>query len=198
MAWTTPKDWQASAILTQADMDTYVSNLLAAIAASVMPSGVMTMFLKPTDFVVTVGSAAHALVGSAGGSLRMDAWAFDAASDESIETQIYTPWDPTLGVVTAEIFWAPATTNSGNCRWDIVTADIDAAAQIDQAADETDSVTDASGGTADALQITDPVTISRTGRFQRIVVNRDANHGTDDTFTGDAWFLGLLLKFTPT
>lgn len=198
MAITTPqKDWQAGAVLTAADLDAYLSaNIKGILDGLLGASGVASLFLPAQVWIATAGSPSHALVGSGGGVLEMDAWAFDAASDESIMTQCYVPWNPAAGTTTAKVYWAPTSTNNGAVYWDVMVSDIASGEQIDQAVDETETVSQAGDGTAENLHITNAVTLNRTGRFWRIVVNRDANNGSDN-YSADASFIGLLLEFTP-
>lgn len=200
MAITTPqKDWQAGAILTAADLDAYLSANIAGILAGLMPSGVVRLTLPAQVFRATAGSPTEALVGSGGGVLEMDAWAMDAASDEAVMTQWEMPFDPAAGTVTAKVLWAPTTTNTGTVAWQLMVSDIADGEQIDQAVDETETFTPQAGsGTAENLHTTAAVTLNRTGRFWRIVVYRNADDAGNDTYTGDASFIGLRIEFTPT
>lgn len=197
MSITTPqKDWQAGAILTAADLDTYLSANIKGVLDALMPGGVKTHFIPAQQFVSTRGSPAHAVVGSGGNELRMDAWGLDQTTPEAITAQWYSDWDPALGTVTAEIYWSPASTNTGNAMFQVMATDVAAAEQVDQAVDEAEAVTQAANGTLEALHITTAVTLNRTGRFLRLTVYRDAGNA-GDTFTADANVHGLLLKFTP-
>lgn len=199
MAWTTPRTWVSGELVAASEMNADVRDNLSALAAIIgNTTGVNRIFIPAVDFTLGTG-ATLAGVGTAAADLDMPAWAFDAASDEYVITSVYVPWALASCTVTASIYWAPSSTNTGLVRWEVRTSDIANGEQIDQAADETDVHSQAGSGTADALHITTPVALSRTGQFWRITVYRDADgSGGTDSFTGDAWFVGLLLEATAT
>ena len=185
MAWTTPKTWTSGELVTAALKNAHVRDNMLGITDG--------YWLDPQAFVVGSG-AALSLVGSAGGLLRALIWAFDPTTTEYIIGMRLLPSYLRGGTTQATIYWAPSTANTGTVIWNLHTATIAAAEQIDQAADETDAfAAQAGSGSAEALHITSTVNLTAlTGPLVRIVVQRDIA----DTNTGDAWFLGLLLQRT--
>lgn len=195
MAWTgEPRTWVTGEVVGAADMNAEVRDRIAALAALIGP-GVGVEFLGAGKFESVQGTPDRAERGSGGGALQMLGWALDPSTIEAVSTTLYVPFDPSLCTMTAKILWAPATTNTGVVRWNLLTADVASGEQIDQTADETDTQEQAGSGTAENLHITSAMTLTRTGRFWRLCVQREANHA-NDTFTGDAWFLGLLIEPT--
>lgn len=179
--------------VTESMLNEQVRDNLLALAAAAAPGGVLSFMIPASEFQAVAGTPTFGPVGSTALS-RIPAWAVDPASDEAVSALYYMPFDPAGVTMEASIIWAPATTNTGNCDWELQVADVAAGEQIDQAADETDSHLQAAGGVVDALQQTTPVALNRTGRLWRVVAYRDANDAVNDTFTGDAYFIGVLIS----
>lgn len=185
MAWTTPRTWVTGEIVTAAIGNLHWrDNLLAAVSQ---------YNLSPADFVLGAG-AAYAIVGSAGGMLRADAWAFDGAgADEYIIAQFIVPgWLTVESPVPTDMYWAPSGAGAGNVKWELQVTVAGGSEQVDQAAQWTNTVTTAAPGVAD--QVTQSTfgnsTFDTAPGVARVVVRRNSADAAD-TYAADAWFFGL-------
>lgn len=148
------------------------------------------------EFDIGFGTPAYATYGSAAG-LVVPGWAFDAAGTEVANALVDVGIDPTLyASVSAQIFWMPSNTNTGQVDWVLGTSDITPGQQVDQADDEADDHFQSGDGTTDNLHVTPAVAVSRTTTFWKIRVIRN---GADvaDTYNADSIFLGVRIIFTP-
>lgn len=189
MSWTTPRTWTTGELVTAAFMNAHLRDNLNA---------VIDGYFLPADVFVVGSGPALAAVGSAGGNTRMTAWAFDQTAVEYILGHMVIP-SYLVNSVYAYIYWSPAVATGGNVVWNLYSSNVIETDQIDEAHLETDTVTEAAGATADALQISAAMTISTsfsTTGITRLCVERNGASASD-TLAGDAWFHGLLIQKVP-
>ena len=126
---------------------------------------------------------------------------FDAGTDQFAQFSVAFPksWDE--GTVTYQVFWSPASTNTGDCIFGlqgVACADGDT---IDVAYGTAVTVTDAGIGTVEDQQVSaesSAVTIAGSPAVDQqsyFQLYRDANAG-GDTFSADARVLGVKLFYT--
>ena len=125
---------------------------------------------------------------------------FDAGTAEYAQFSVGFPKSWNAGTVTFQVYWTPATTNTGNCIFGLQGVSCGDSDTIDVAYGTAAEVTDAGIGTVEDQQITSEsgaVTIAAAGDGEQTYFQlyRDAADGSD-TFTGDARVLGIRLFFT--
>jgi hypothetical protein len=125
---------------------------------------------------------------------------FDASTAEYAQFSVGFPKSWNAGTVTFQVYWTPATTNTGNCIFGLQGVSCGDSDTIDVAYGTAAEVTDAGIGTVEDQQITSEsgaVTIAAAGDGEQTYFQlyRDAADGSD-TFTGDARVLGIRLFFT--
>jgi len=125
---------------------------------------------------------------------------FDASTAEYAQFSVAFPKSWNAGTVTYQVYWTPATTNTGNAIFGLQGVSCGDSDTIDVAYGTAAEVTDAGIGTVEDQQITSEsgaVTISNAGDGEQTYFQlyRDAADGSD-TFTGDARVLGIRLFFT--
>jgi len=185
MAWTAPRTWATGEVVTNSLNNTHLRDNQLGLTDGYC--------LGPQDFFLGAG-AAHALIGVA--SLRpLDAWAFDAAASEYVTAVRLLPSFLRGGTTYVTLYWTPELNGTGAVVWRAHLTTVASGEMIDQAADETVTITHTlSVGSADLLLLTTPTasTSGLAGPLCRIVIER---LGTDagDTLAGDARLLGVLL-----
>jgi hypothetical protein len=126
---------------------------------------------------------------------------FDASTDEFAQFSVAFPKSWNEGTVTYQVYWTPASTNTGDCIFGlqgVACADNDT---IDVAYGTAINVTDAGIGTVEDQQVSaesSAVTIAGSpaaGEITYFQLFRDANAG-GDTFSADARVLGIKIFFT--
>jgi len=125
---------------------------------------------------------------------------FDASTAEYAQFSVGFPKSWNAGTVTFQVYWTPATTNTGNCIFGLQGVSCGDSDTIDVAYGTAAEVTDAGIGTVEDQQITSEsgaVTIAAAGDGEQTYFQlyRDAADGSD-TFTEDARVLGIRLFFT--
>ncbi len=174
-----------AAMLTNLKADSLTAHRTRAVW---LPAGIWTLEDGAPDRV------ARGSVGLGSGTL-LDAWAFDAATLETLVTSLFMPVDYDGNAFSIKLYWTPSTTNTGVVSWNIVTAPIAPASQIDQSISGNITVNQAGAGIAENLQIATFSSFTFNTEMQRIVVARQGAVGAD-TYTADAWFIGLRLEYT--
>jgi len=126
---------------------------------------------------------------------------FDASTAEYAQFSVSMPKSWNEGTLTYQVYWTPASTNTGNCIFGlqaVACADNDT---IDVAYGTQIEVTDAGIGTVEDQQITSEssaMTVAGSpaaGEQTYFQLYRDAADGSD-TFTGECRVLGIKLFFT--
>ena len=131
----------------------------------------------------------------------MKVFDFDASTKQYTQFTIAMPKSWNEGTLTYQVYWAPSTTNTGNCIFGlqgVACADGDT---IDVAYGTAIEVTDAGIGTVEDQQVTaesSAMTVAGSpaaGEQSYFQLYRDAADGSD-TFTGESRVLGIKLFFT--
>jgi len=126
---------------------------------------------------------------------------FDASTDEFAQFSVAFPKSWNEGTVTYQVYWTPASTNTGNCIFGLQGVSCGDSDTIDIAYGTAVNITDAGIGTVEDQQVSavsSAVTIAGSPAVDQLTyfqLFRDANAG-GDTFTGDARVLGIKIFFT--
>ena len=126
---------------------------------------------------------------------------FDAGTDEFAQFSVAFPKSWNEGTVTYQVYWTPASTNTGNCIFGLQGVSCGDNDTIDTAFGTAVNVTDAGIGTVEDQQVTaesGAVTIAGSPAVDQLTyfqLFRDANAG-GDTFSADARVLGIKIFFT--
>ncbi len=125
---------------------------------------------------------------------------FDASTAEYAQFSVAFPKSWNAGTVTYQVYWAPSSTNTGDCIFGLQGVSCGDSDTIDVAYGTGVEVTDAGIGTVEDQQITSEsgavtITAAAVGEQTYFQLYRDAADGSD-TFTGDARVLGIRLFFT--
>ena len=126
---------------------------------------------------------------------------FDAGTDEFAQFSVAFPKSWNEGTVTYQVYWTPASTNTGNCIFGLQGVSCGDSDTIDVTYGTAINVTDAGIGTVKDQQVTaesGAVTIAGSPAVDQLTyfqLFRDANAG-GDTFSADARVLGIKLFFT--
>jgi hypothetical protein len=126
---------------------------------------------------------------------------FDASTDEFAQFSIAMPKSWNEGTVTYQVYWTPASTNTGDCIFGLQGVACGDSDTIDVAYGTAVNITDAGIGTVEDQQISaesSAMTIAGTpaaGELSYFQLFRDANAG-GDTFSADARVLGIKIFYT--
>ena len=126
---------------------------------------------------------------------------FDAGTDEFAQFSVAFPKSWNEGTITYQVFWTPASTNTGDCIFGLQGVACGDNDTIDVVYGTAITVTDAGIGTVEDQQVTaesSAVTIAGSPAVDQqtcFQLYRDANAG-GDTFSADARVLGIKLFFT--
>jgi len=126
---------------------------------------------------------------------------FDAGTDEFAQFSVAFPKSWNEGTVTYQVYWTPASTNTGDCIFGLQGVSCGDSDTIDVAYGTAINVTDAGIGTVEDQQVSaesSAVTIAGSPAVDQLTyfqLFRDANAG-GDTFSADARVLGIKIFFT--
>jgi len=126
---------------------------------------------------------------------------FDASTDEFAQFSVAFPKSWNEGTVTYQVYWTPASTNTGDCIFGLQGVSCGDSDTIDIAYGTAINITDAGIGTVEDQQVSaesSAVTIAGSPAVDQLTyfqLFRDANAG-GDTFSADARVLGIKLFFT--
>ncbi len=126
---------------------------------------------------------------------------FDASTDEFAQFSIAMPKSWNEGTITYQVYWTPASTNTGDCIFGLQGVACGDSDTIDVAYGTAVNITDAGIGTVEDKQISaesSAMTIAGTpaaGELSYFQLFRDANAG-GDTFSADARVLGIKIFYT--
>lgn len=193
--------WELSLVisvgsLTEEDVDARV----VAVA-----SGKQSVWIPVAQMFAGGASApgAEVSIGSAGSSGQFRARPFDPDAAEALLFSWAIP--PSMDdsvAMTYEVYWAPANTNTGTVFWQLQHLSLGDGDAIDQlhSAEAGNQVSDAANGTINDLHITgasggEVISGAAAGELVSFRFARRANSG-GDTFTGDAYLIGIMLHYT--
>jgi len=126
---------------------------------------------------------------------------FDASTDQFAQFSVAFPKSWNEGTITYQVYWAPASTNTGNCIFGLQGVSVGDGDTIDVAYGTAITITDAGIGTVEDQQVSSvssAVTIAGSPAVDQqtyFQLFRDANAG-GDTFSADARVLGVKIFFT--
>ena len=126
---------------------------------------------------------------------------FDAGTDEFAQFSVAFPKSWNEGTVTYQVYWTPASTNTGNCIFGLQGVAIGDNDTIDVVYGTAVNITDAGIGAVEDQQVSavsSAVTIAGSPAVDQLTyfqLFRDANAG-GDTFTADARVLGIKIFYT--
>jgi len=126
---------------------------------------------------------------------------FDAGTDEFAQFSVAFPKSWNEGTVTYQVYWTPASTNTGDCIFGLQGVSCGDNDTIDVVYGTAINVTDAGIGTVEDQQVSavsSAVTIAGSPAVDQLTyfqLFRDANAG-GDTFSADARVLGIKIFFT--
>ena len=126
---------------------------------------------------------------------------FDAGTDEFAQFSVAFPKSWNEGTITYQVYWTPASTNTGNCIFGLQGVAIGDGDTIDVVYGTAVNITDAGIGTVEDQQVSpvsSAVTIAGSPAVDQqtyFQLFRDANAG-GDTFSADARVLGIKIFFT--
>jgi len=152
-------------------------------------------------YPATTAGAEAAQVETTAGRPDMKVLDFDPSTPEAAQFAVAFPKSWNEGTVTYQVFWTPATTNTGNCLYTLSGVACGDSDTIDVAYGTPVTVTDAGIGTVEDQQVSSvssAVTIAGSPAVDQqcyFQVRRNADDGSD-TFTGDARLLGIKIFFT--
>ena len=131
----------------------------------------------------------------------MKVFDFDASTDQFAQFSVAMPKSWNEGTVTYQVYWAPASTNTGDCIFGFQGVSCGDNDTIDVAYGTAVTVTDAGIGTVEDQQVSaesSAVTIAGSPAVDQqtyFQLYRDANAG-GDTFSADARVLGVKIFYT--
>ena len=184
-----------------ADAWQMVSQLANGPITNAITQGTHTMWLPATEwYAATTSGATATQVETTAGRPDIKAFAFDATSDEFIQTGVAFPksWDE--GTITFQVFWSTSHTGTNGVAWALQAVARGDNGSIDVAFGTPVVVTDDAQSGAEEMLVTsvssavtiDAAAVDRVSFFQLF---RDVSDANDD-MTEDAWFLGLKIFFT--
>jgi len=178
------------------------TGVLKSATAAVKIAGKESIWVPAAAMYGTTTAGAEAVqVETTAGRPDMKVLDFDASADEFAQFSVAFPKSWNEGTVTYQVYWAPSSTNTGNCKFEFQGVSVGDGDTIDVAFGSAVSIIDAGIGTVEDQQVSAEsaaVTIAGSPAVDQLTyfqLFRDGNAGTD-TFTGDARVLGLKIFFT--
>ena len=177
------------------------SGVLKSATAAIKIAGTETLFIPaPAMYGTETNGADAQQVETTATRPDMKVLDFDASTAEYAQFSVAFPKSWNAGTVTYQVYWAPSSTNTGDCIFGLQGVSCGDSDTIDVAYGTGVEVTDAGIGTVEDQQITSEsgavtITAAAVGEQTYFQLYRDAADGSD-TFTGDARVLGMRLFFT--
>jgi hypothetical protein len=178
------------------------TGVLKSGTAAVKIAGLETMWVPAAAmYGATTNGAAAEQVETTATRPDMKVLDFDAGTDEFAQFSVAFPKSWNEGTVTYQVYWTPASTNTGNCIFGLQGVSCGDSDTIDIAYGTAINITDAGIGTIEDQQVSavsSAVTIAGSPAVDQqtyFQLFRDANAG-GDTFSADARVLGIKIFFT--
>ena len=178
------------------------TGVLKSATAAVKIAGTETMWVPAAAmYGATTNGAAAEQVETTATRPDMKVLDFDASTDEFAQFSVAFPKSWNEGTVTYQVYWTPASTNTGNCIFGLQGVSCGDSDTIDIAYGTAINITDAGIGTIEDQQVSavsSAVTIAGSPAVDQLTyfqLFRDANAG-GDTFSADARVLGIKIFFT--
>jgi hypothetical protein len=178
------------------------TGVLRSGSAAVKIAGLETMWVPSSAmYGATTNGADAQQVETTATRPDMKVLDFDAGTDEFAQFSVAFPKSWNEGTVTYQVFWAPGSTNTGNCIFGLQGVAVGDGDTIDVVYGTAVNITDAGIGTVEDQQVSpvsSAVTIAGSPAVDQqtyFQLFRDANAG-GDTFSADARVLGIKIFFT--
>jgi hypothetical protein len=178
------------------------TGVLKSATAAVKIAGTETMWVPVTAmYGATTNPPDAAQVETTALRPDMKVLDFDASTDQFAQFSVAFPKSWNEGTITYQVYWAPASTNTGDCIFGLQGVSVGDGDTIDIAYGTAVTVTDAGIGTVEDQQVSSvssAVTIAGSPAVDQqtyFQLFRDANAG-GDTFSADARVLGVKIFFT--
>jgi len=178
------------------------TGVLKSATAAVKIAGLETIWVPASAMYGTTTAGADAQqVETTAGRPDMKVLDFDASTNEFAQFSVAFPKSWNEGTVTFQVYWAPSSTNTGNCLFRMEGVSVGDGDTIDIAFGTPATITDAGIGTVEDQQVSavsSAITIAGSPAVDQqtyFQLYRFAADGAD-TFTGDARVLGIKLFFT--
>ena len=170
--------------------------------SAVKISGLETMWVPAAAmYGATTNGAEAAQVETTATRPDMKVLDFDAGTDEFAQFSVAFPKSWNEGTITYQVYWTPASTNTGDCIFGLQGVSCGDSDTIDIAYGTAVNITDAGIGTVEDQQVSaasSAITIAGSPAVNQLTyfqLYRDANAG-GDTFSADARVLGIKIFFT--
>ena len=178
------------------------TGVLKSATAAVKIAGLETMWVPASAmYGATTNPADAQQVETTATRPDMKVLDFDAGTDEFAQFSVAFPKSWNEGTITYQVYWTPASTNTGNCIFGLQGVAIGDGDTIDVVYGTAVNITDAGIGTVEDQQVSpvsSAVTIAGSPAVDQqtyFQLFRDANAG-GDTFSADARVLGIKIFFT--
>jgi hypothetical protein len=178
------------------------TGVLKSATAAVKIAGTETIWIPaPAMYGASTNPADSQQVETTATRPDMKVLDFDAGTDEFAQFSVAFPKSWNEGTVTYQVYWTPASTNTGNCIFGLQGVSCGDSDTIDIAYGTAVNITDAGIGTVEDQQVSavsSAVTIAGSPAVDQLTyfqLFRDANAG-GDTFSADARVLGIKIFFT--
>ena len=178
------------------------TGVLKSATAAVKIAGKETMWVPSSAmYATTTNGADPQQVETTATRPDMKVLDFDAGTDEFAQFSVAFPKSWNEGTVTYQVYWTPASTNTGNCIFGLQGVSCGDSDTIDIAYGTAINITDAGIGTIEDQQVSavsSAVTIAGSPAVDQqtyFQLFRDANAG-GDTFSADARVLGVKIFYT--
>jgi len=178
------------------------TGVLKSATAAVKIAGTETMWVPASAmYGATTNPADAQQVETTATRPDMKVLDFDAGTDEFAQFSVAFPKSWNEGTITYQVYWTPASTNTGDCIFGLQGVSCGDSDTIDIAYGTAVNITDAGIGTVEDQQVSavsSAVTIAGSPAVDQLTyfqLFRDANAG-GDTFSADARVLGIKIFFT--
>jgi len=178
------------------------TGVLKSATAAVKIAGTETMWVPASAmYGATTNPADAQQVETTATRPDMKVLDFDAGTDEFAQFSVAFPKSWNEGTITYQVYWTPASTNTGDCIFGLQGVSCGDSDTIDIAYGTAVNITDAGIGTVEDQQVSavsSAVTIAGSPAVDQLTyfqLFRDANAG-GDTFSADARVLGVKIFFT--
>jgi len=178
------------------------TGVLKSATAAVKIAGTETMWVPAAAmYGATTNGADAQQVETTATRPDMKVLDFDAGTDEFAQFSVAFPKSWNEGTITYQVYWTPASTNTGNCIFGLQGVSCGDSDTIDIAYGTAINITDAGIGTVEDQQVSavsSAVTIAGSPAVDQLTyfqLFRDADAG-GDTFSADARVLGIKIFFT--
>ena len=198
MAWTTPRTWTTSELVTASIMNTHVRDQFNYLYGGKESIYVPAAAMQPTN---TSGCSPLAALETTAGRPDLQYLAFDASADEYAQFALNMPNKWNLSTLSFQVSWSTPATDTDGVAWALQAVAVSDGDSIDVAYGTAVVVSDDAQSAANDHLITSEssaLTIAGTPADDDLIyfqIFRDVSDG-NDTMSEDAYLLGLKLYYT--